>query len=37
MLFLKQSTTVVVQFGPFVDKTDGVALEVGLTTHRYLT
>lgn len=32
MRFLKQSTSVVVQFGPFVDKTDGVALEVGLAT-----
>ena len=31
MLFLKQSTSVVVQFGPFVDKTDGVTLEVGLS------
>ncbi len=30
MLFLKQSTSVTVQFGPFVDATDGVALEVGL-------
>ena len=32
MLFLKQSTSVVVQFGPFVDKTDGVSLETGLAT-----
>ncbi len=32
MLILKQSTVVTVQFGPFVDKTDGVALEVGLAT-----
>lgn len=32
MRFLKQSTSVVVQFGPFVDKTDGVALETGLAT-----
>lgn len=32
MLLLKQSTSVTVQFGPFVDKTDGVALEVGLAT-----
>jgi len=32
MIFLKQSTSVVVQFGPFVDKTDGVSLEVGLAT-----
>jgi len=30
MLFLKQSTEVIVQFGPFVDKTDGVTLETGL-------
>jgi len=32
MLFLKQSTSVTVQFGPFVDAGDGVALEVGLAT-----
>lgn len=30
--FLKQSTAVVISFGPFVDKTDGVALETGLVT-----
>ena len=30
MLFLKQSTSVTIQMGPFVDKTDGVALETGL-------
>jgi hypothetical protein len=28
--YLKQSTAVTVQFGPFVDKTDGVTLEIGL-------
>ena len=32
MIFLKQSTSVVVNFGPFVDKTDGVSLETGLAT-----
>lgn len=32
MIYLKQSTSVVVNFGPFVDKTDGVALETGLAT-----
>ena len=32
MLFLKQSTAVVVHFGPFVDKTDGVTLESGLVS-----
>ncbi len=32
MLFLKQSTSVTVHFGPFVDKTDGVTLETGLGT-----
>ena len=32
MLFLKQSTSVTVQFGPFVDAGDGVVLEVGLAT-----
>ena len=30
MLWLTQSTGVVIQFGPFVDKTDFVSLEVGL-------
>lgn len=30
MLWLTQSTEVVVQFGPFVDKTDFVTLEEGL-------
>lgn len=30
MLWITQSTEVVVQFGPFVDKTDKVTLEVGL-------
>lgn len=29
---LRQSTAVVVPFGPFVDKTDGVTLEVGLVS-----
>ena len=29
-MWLKQSTVVVVQFGPALDKTDGVALEIGL-------
>ena len=29
-LWLKQSTSVTVQIGPFLDKTDGVSLEVGL-------
>jgi hypothetical protein len=28
--FLKQSTSVVIQFGPFVDKTDGSTLETAL-------
>jgi hypothetical protein len=32
MMYLKQSTAVTVQFGPFVDKTDGVSLETGLAT-----
>lgn len=32
MLFLKQSTSVTVQFGPFVDAGDGVTLETGLAT-----
>ena len=31
-MFLKQSTAVVIQFGPFLDKTDGVTLETGLVT-----
>jgi len=31
-MLLKQSTAVVIQFGPFLDKTDGVALEVGLVS-----
>jgi len=30
MLILKEDTTVTVQFGPFVDKGDGVTLEIGL-------
>jgi len=30
--WLKQSTAVTIQFGPFLDKTDGVALETGLAT-----
>ena len=29
-MWLKQSTSVVVQFGPFLDKTDGVTLETGI-------
>lgn len=29
---LKQSTSVVISFGPFVDKTDGVSLETGLVS-----
>lgn len=29
-MLLKQSTSVVLSFGPFLDKTDGVTLEVGL-------
>ena len=32
MIWLKQSTAVTVQFGPFLDKTDGVTLEIGLAT-----
>lgn len=32
MKVLKQSTAVVIPFGPFVDKTDGVTLETGLVT-----
>lgn len=31
-LFLKQSTAVVVSFGPFLDKTDGVTEETGLVS-----
>src|SRR3990167_7623904 len=31
-LILRQSTSKAVSFGPFVDKTDGVTLEVGLVT-----
>src|SRR3990172_5645659 len=31
-LWLKQSTSAVVSFGPFLDKTDGVTLEVGLVS-----
>jgi hypothetical protein len=31
-MFLKQSTAVVVNFGAFVDKTDGVTLETGLVS-----
>jgi hypothetical protein len=31
-LFLRQSTAKVVSFGPFLDKTDGVTLEVGLVS-----
>lgn len=31
-MLLKQSTAVVIQFGPFVDKTDGVTLETGLVS-----
>jgi hypothetical protein len=31
-LWLKQSTAVVISFGPFVDKTDGVVLEVGFVS-----
>jgi hypothetical protein len=31
-MFLKQSTSVVVTFGPFLDKTDGVTLETGLVS-----
>ncbi len=30
MIWLKQSTSAVISFGPFVDKTDGVVLETGL-------
>lgn len=29
---LKQSTSVVIEFGPFIDKTDGVTLETGLVS-----
>lgn len=31
-MYLKQSTSVVIQFGPFLDKTDGVTLETGLVS-----
>jgi hypothetical protein len=31
-LLLKQSTAVVISFGPFLDKTDGVTLETGLVS-----
>ena len=31
-LILRQSTSVVISFGPFLDKTDGVTLEIGLVT-----
>ena len=31
-LFLRQSTAYVVSFGPFLDKTDGVTLEIGLVS-----
>ncbi len=31
-MLLKQSTAVVIEFGPFLDKTDGVTLETGLVT-----
>ena len=31
-MFLKQSTAVVIPFGPFVDKDDGVTLETGLVS-----
>lgn len=33
MFFLKQSTSAVVNLGPFVDITDGVTLETGLATN----
>jgi len=33
MLFLKQSTAVTVNIGPFIDDTDGKTAEVGLTEH----
>lgn len=32
MILLKQSTSVIVSFGPFVDATDGVAYEIGLAS-----
>jgi hypothetical protein len=32
MMVLKQSTSVVISFGPFLDKTDGVTLETGLVS-----
>ena len=31
-MWLKQCTSVVIQFGPFLDKTDGVTLETGLAS-----
>lgn len=31
-MYLRQSTAVVISFGPFVDKTDGVALKTGLVS-----
>lgn len=31
-MWLKQSTAVVIPFGPFVDKTDGVTLETGMVS-----
>ena len=32
MIWLKQSTAVVIQFGPFLDKTDGITLKTNATT-----
>ena len=32
MIWLRQSTVRTIKFGPFLDKTDGVALEVGLAS-----
>ncbi len=32
-MFLRQSTSQVIKFGPFLDKTDGVTLETGLATN----
>jgi len=31
-MWLRQSTSVVISFGPFLDKTDGVTLETGLVS-----
>src|SRR3990172_9736484 len=31
-MWLKKSTSVVISFGPFLDKTDGVTLETGLVS-----